>query len=34
MEDRIILRNMATTIGVIIIVAFGLIAVSITLGSL
>jgi len=33
-EDRIILRNMATTIGVIIIVAIGLVAVSITIGSL
>jgi hypothetical protein len=33
-EDRIVMRNMATAIGVITIVALGLVAVSITIGSL
>lgn len=32
MEDRIILRNMAMAIGVICIVAVGLIAISMTIG--
>lgn len=32
MEDRIILRNMAMAIGVITLVALGLIAVSMTIG--
>lgn len=33
MEDRIIVRNMATTIGVIVLVAVGLIAVSMVIGA-
>ncbi len=33
MEDRIIVRNMATTIGVIVLVAVGLIAVSMVVGA-
>lgn len=34
MEDRIVMRNMATAIGVIIFVALALVAVSITIGNL
>lgn len=33
MEDRIIVRNMATTIGVIVLLAVGLIAVSMVIGA-